>query len=140
VNETDRHHEDIDGNARMLELSVTQERDIDCVLITGAGSSRDMAVGNDHFPLMGDWLATLSSHIAKLGTQFLDATDLREASTGPEFEERLGNFLRRVQAFNQIEALVNYTANFPSTPQNLYANQTIGDWYSQSKNAFERIV
>jgi hypothetical protein len=46
---------------------MTTERDIDLVLITGAGASRDLASPNDHFLLTGDWSQALSKHSGSKG-------------------------------------------------------------------------
>lgn len=66
---------------------MTSERDVELVLVTVAGVSRDLAAPNDHFPLMGDWSSTLSKHLASQGQHLLDLVDLRNVcgySTGLE--------------------------------------------------------
>lgn len=115
------------------------DRDIDLALITGAGASRDLGAGSQNFPLMGDWSRELSKHLASKGSEYLEVTQLRGIEDGEEFEARLGLFLRRVQAFRQIEPLVPFTKYFPSIPQPLIGSDLIEAWYEQAKHLFEKV-
>jgi hypothetical protein len=92
--------------------AATSERDIDVVLVTGAGASRTFGVNGVPMPLMGDW----SDHlVGKLGPRmgYLDATGLRRGMSGEDFEARLGKFLQDVQAFRRIGSLLKPSVQVP---------------------------
>ncbi len=115
------------------------EKTIDLTLITGAGATRDLGVAGDRFPLMGDWSKSLSDHLVSKGSSFLDVTDLKDVNSGEEFERRLGDYLRRVQAFKQIEPLLAHTTNFPTVPTTLRGATTLKEWFDQSNHTFDQI-
>jgi hypothetical protein len=112
----------------------TRERDIDWVLVTGAGASREFGVNGVKMPLMGDWSGAL---LKKLGqhVNYADATGLRHGMSGEEFEAQLGRFLRQVEAFGQIEPLLDASVRFgdfgPGT-QIMSAHGVMGQWHKNT--------
>jgi len=95
------------------------DRDIDLVIVTGAGASRAfgnpnaMAVnGTSAMPLMKDWSDSL---VKKLGQSRVSAelVGLSKNLNGPEFEDRLGHFLRVISIFPELESILE-----PSTKWN----------------------
>ncbi len=86
-------------------------RDIDLVLITGAGASREFGNpqatggGRAAMPLMGDWSDSL---VRKLAEQNAgpELVGLSHGLAGLEFEHRLGRFLRLVQMFPDLEPIL----------------------------------
>jgi hypothetical protein len=116
---------------------MTTERDIDLVLITGAGASRDLASPNDHFPLMGDWSQALSKHFGSKGPQYFDLVDLRSVTDGQEFETRLGTFLQQVQGFNACKDLLKETGALPGIPAPFIGTQTLEQWTSAIGHALK---
>jgi len=108
---------------------VSEERDLDLVLVTGAGASRDLA--DPPFPLMADWSAALRRHLGSKGMHFGDIVNLPDGANGYEFEERLGAFLRDAQAFQAIGPLIGRTINFPNLPAGFNGNSSINDWHFQ---------
>ncbi len=95
-------------------IATNHERDIDLLLITGAGASREFGKNNQPMPLMGDWVNALVGKLFKTNHAYLEASGLRKDMTGPEFEEQLGLFLRQVALLPIIESLLEPSCNFPS--------------------------
>ncbi|HEY5431571.1 MAG TPA: hypothetical protein VIK04_20815 [Solirubrobacteraceae bacterium] len=70
------------------------ERDIELVLVTGAGASMGFGRDGAQTPMMREWAEILTRHLGSdAGLVGLSAT-----LDGPAFEERLGIFLQRVAA------------------------------------------
>jgi len=59
------------------------ERDIDLVLVTGAGASHEFGVSGTRVPLMGDWSNALVNKIAGPPGPILKRRDWRATSTDP---------------------------------------------------------
>jgi hypothetical protein len=83
----------------------SREPDIDWVVVTGAGASREFGVNGDKFPLMGDWSSALLHKLAQ-HINYADLTGLRRGMPEEKFETQLGKFLKQVEAFSQIEPLL----------------------------------
>ena len=81
-------------------------RDIDLVLVTGAGASTAFGKNGGRVPMMAEWSEALIRSLGLRGSGYLAATGLETGLTGPEFEERLGTFLRAVLAFSEIKGLL----------------------------------
>lgn len=82
------------------------ERDIDLVLVTGAGASRAFGVDGAQLPLMGEWSDHLVHKLREKPRGYLAATGLGPQIAGEEFERRLGDFLRSVDAFKVVGPLL----------------------------------
>jgi hypothetical protein len=109
------------------------DRDIEFVLVTGAGASRAFGVNGMMLPLMADWSSALVKKLRTGGFGYVEATGLSEECTPQEFEAQLGLFLRQVVAFQQIERLVGVSRNFPlGEPQQslLRAEGVLEAWHS----------
>jgi hypothetical protein len=89
----------------------SRERDIELVMVTGAGASREFGVNGVRMPLMGDWSEALLKKLAQRMT-YADATGLRRGMSGEEFEAQLGKFLKQVDAFSHIEPILDASVRF----------------------------
>ncbi len=82
------------------------ERDIDYVIITGAGASREFGKGSKpQLPLMSDWSDQLLNKVTKNLT-LGEWIGLTKNMSGPEFEQKLGEFLRASANFPNIKNLL----------------------------------
>jgi hypothetical protein len=108
---------------------MSEERDLDLVLVTGAGASRELT--NPPFPLMAEWSAALRKHLISKGMHLSEIVNLPDGASGYEFEERLGAFLRETQAFQSVGPLISRTINFPNLPSSFNGNTNINDWHYQ---------
>jgi len=98
--------------------------DIELVLITGAGASRAFAAQGE-FPLMGDWAKAVLKKLTDKGASpghrqlvNLDGANGQSLS-GPEFEARLGDFLRRAIAFDSVEPFIKASNELSDQPQGI---------------------
>jgi len=117
------------------------ERDIDMVVITGAGASAPLG-RRGPLPMMGAWSDALVKEINGLGSGRIEATGL-ELNLAPEkFEERLGHFLRSVNAFNQIKDLIGPSAEFQQygPQQQVIGVSTLDHWHSSTVQHLEGIT
>jgi hypothetical protein len=114
-------------------------RDIDLVLITGAGASREFGSNRQKLPLMADWSNAIVQKLISAGPNYLEAIGLVNNMSGEAFESRLGDFLREVDAFSRIGTLLEPSAKFPGVPTNLMP-QTIVEWHRQAGFHFDRIT
>lgn len=118
-----------------------EHRDIDMVVITGAGASATLGVDGT-LPMMREWSNALVKEINGLGQGRREATGL-ELDLGPEqFEERLGHFIRSVNAFNQVKSLIRPSADFQGygpTQQNIDAS-TLDQWYLGTSHHLRAII
>ncbi len=100
-------------------------RDLDLVLLTGAGASRNLA--NPPFPLMGDWAKALTQHLGN--TPYLnEAVGIQGVTDGQKFEERLGKFLAETAAFRSSRDLIIRSAHFPFVAPAFADPQGLSDW------------
>jgi hypothetical protein len=117
------------------------ERDIDMVVITGAGASAPLGLRRQ-LPMMSDWSDALVKAIRGLGPGRIEATGL-ELGLGPEeFEARLGHFLRSVNAFNQIKDLIGPSAGFQpyGSQWQTINSETLAHWHSTVVGNLEGIT
>lgn len=85
-------------------MSEQLERDVDLVLITGAGASH--AFRDEYLPLMPEWRERFEKHIRAKTPNYADLVNLGGDMSGVEFERRLGEFLHSVGAFGRARSLV----------------------------------
>jgi hypothetical protein len=119
-----------------------QPRDIDLVLVTGAGASTEFGVNGTKLPLMAEWSDSLVSKLAQR-INYLDTTGLRRGMSGEEFETRLGKFLRDIEAFGRIGDLLEASARFQDLGpggQALTAQGVLPRWHSVAVHHFDQIV
>jgi hypothetical protein len=101
----------VDRAGLITSTAGSRERDIDVVMVTGAGASRAFGVNGHPMPLMNDW----SDHLVRKLAQhngYLDATGLRNGMGSEKFEARLGKFLQDVEAFRRISDLLDPSVKF----------------------------
>jgi hypothetical protein len=117
-------------------------RDIDLVMVTGAGASREFGVNGVKLPLMGDWSDFLVRKLGAVG-QYRQATGLRREMPGEAFEAQLGKFLKQVEAFRRVKDLLVPSVQFqdfgPAT-QMMGAQGVLDQWYSQAVGHFDQII
>lgn len=114
-----------------MELSggeMDQGRDIDLVLVTGAGASREFGARDKPLPLMADWSNALVDKLSKANNSYLEITGLEKVLPGEKFEERLGTFLRQVQAFPSVGKLIAQSMSLPNIPECLKAEGVLAGW------------
>jgi hypothetical protein len=121
------------------------ERDIELVLVTGAGASRAFGA-KKRFPLMAEWSQALLDKItAGLPSAHRELLGLENDLDGPQFEQRLGRFLRRVQAFREIEPLLKASLDIFGMPPEMQARLSTGqtvleNWHSTAQFAIGEIL
>jgi hypothetical protein len=120
-------------------------RDIELVLVTGAGAS--CAFGQlRRFPLIGEWSRALHEKLSGRyeSLAFREMIDLEGADDGPEFERRLGAFLRQIQAFREIAPIVKASLQLSTTPQQFKmingSSSVLEGWYNQTANAIADLL
>jgi hypothetical protein len=67
------------------------------LLVTGAGASRELGVGESSMPLMADWSNGLSKALDHHELGLAEACSLQPGMSGPEFEENLGLLLKWIK-------------------------------------------
>ena len=119
-----------------------QERDIDVVLVTGAGASRAFGVNGTLMPLMNDWADHLVGKLA-VHSSYLEATGLRKGMSGEEFELRLGKFLQDAEAFHRIGDLLGPSVRFQGFGAGTQVMQGTGvmeEWHRQAVHHFGQVT
>jgi hypothetical protein len=116
-----------------------RERDIDFVMITGAGASREFGVNGTKLALMGYWCEALIKRLNATNLTFTDITGLQPGLSGLQFEQRLGDFLRRVESFGEIEPLLRASTQFPGAPPNL-GGDVLPEWHRQTVHQLDQII
>lgn len=130
------------------------DRDIDLVLITGAGASRALAADSrpgmaSQFPLMADWSAALIKKISDAPSQNVMAMRqmllLTDEMDGPSFERALGTFIRQSQAFDVIEPLLKPSTALINIQQSLKSQLQSGlnaleDWHHWTQGAIRELL
>ncbi len=106
--------------------------DIDLVLITGAGASAPFGVGGNRLVQMQGWSDALCKKLRGSDYNYLALTGLSDGLDGPTFEERLGDYLRKVEAFNSIESFIGLSASFVNLSPAV-AQQSLDEWYGALK-------
>jgi hypothetical protein len=109
---------------------MVDSRDIELVLITGAGASREFGRDNKPLPLMTQWCDAI---VEKLGgvPGYVDATGLSTSVDGIEFERRLGHFLKAAAALESAKDLIPETSMLPGVAEHTSRAQLIG-WHNQA--------
>lgn len=109
------------------------ERDIDLLLLTGAGASYGLAATPGQIAAMKEWSNHLTrALVSRPGYQAL--TGLELDLEGQEFEARLGKFLAAARAFRDGRDLITASAElFFSDPtlQPFNRRETLANWHDQ---------
>jgi hypothetical protein len=116
------------------------DRDLDLVLVTGAGASTALGASGSRLPMMGEWCDALVTKLIE--RNYLGATGLYKQMEPAQFEEQLGRFLRQVTAWSQVEDVVIASKNFPEATNTsaLSAVGVLDSWYSNTKFHLQQIV
>jgi hypothetical protein len=120
----------------------TQERDIDVVLVTGAGASRAFGVNGTFMPLMSDWADHLVGKLSQR-ISYLEATGLRKGMAGEKFEARLGKFLQDAEAFRRTSDLLGPSVRFQdfgAGTQVMQAGGVMEEWHRQAVHHFDQVT
>jgi hypothetical protein len=132
----------VDRAGLITSTAGARVRDIDVVLVTGAGASRAFGVNDTPMPLMNDW----SDHLVRKLAQrngYREATGLRHGMGGEDFEARLGKFLQDVEAFRRVSDLLDPSVRFgdfgPGT-QVMSAHGVMEQWHLQAARHFGEIT
>lgn len=110
------------------------DEEIDFVVITGAGASYPFGA-----PLMGQWCVEL---VKKLSTApgYREVTRLA-TNLGPEdFEARLGEFLHRVQAFDQVKALIEPSLLLQPAMHPMFNADGLANWHRTTQHHLRQVV
>jgi hypothetical protein len=81
-------------------------RDIELLLVTGAGASAKFGLGDSDIPMMREWCRSLTFALRDV-PNLLDLVGLNDQMGGEDFERALGEFLRRAAAFEHIAPLLD---------------------------------
>jgi hypothetical protein len=113
------------------------ERDVDLVLVTGAGASH--AFSDDYLPLMPEWRERLEKHIRVKTPNYADLVDLRGDMSGVEFERKLGTFLQSVRAFRRTRSLVESATKLLQYQSTQIPN-VVPAWYAEIDRALADVI
>lgn len=91
--------------------------------------------------MMSSWSDVLVKEINGLGPGRIEATGLERSLAPEEFEARLGHFLRSVNAFNQIQDLIDPSSEFQRYgAQQQIDSGTLAHWHSSTVQHLEGIT
>ena len=123
----------------MSGSEVPVEKDIELVLVTGAGATREFGRYGTKVPTMAEWSNALAEKLDRTSGAYVTATGLARDLDAPEFERRLGRFLRQVPAFTQIGSLLKPSLSFqPSGPP--IAERPLSRWHAQTEFHLSKIT
>jgi len=114
------------------------DKDIELVLVTGAGATREFGLHGGKVPPMADWSGALVAKISSLSPGHLAATGLAAGLSGAQFEERLGRFLRQVPAFAQLSDMLRPSLSFADA--GAPAEQPLLRWHAQTMLQLSKIT
>lgn len=119
------------------------QRDIDLVLVTGAGASRSFGAER-LFPLMRDFAHAIRAKVVETpnaNTMVMNnMLPLDKGISGPEFERRLGQFLRQAEAFRAMEPLLKPSLNLFQIHQAVKGVQPSGKSALEEWHWFMQVV
>jgi hypothetical protein len=119
---------------------VVQERDIDLVIVTGAGASRAFGVNETQLPLMRDWSERLVLRLRERSPGYLDATGLELDLDAEQFELRLGRFLRAAEAFTRVGHLLDPIRSIDPSRSPIPDADGWNQWHTNAAFQLEQIV
>ncbi len=123
----------------MHDREVAAGKDIELVLVTGAGATTEFGRRGANVPMMAEWSDALAEKIGKASPAYLEATGLSGDITGPELERRLDQFRRQVLAFSQIGGILEPSLEFE--PAGLpIAGPALSRWHGQTGLHLSRIT
>lgn len=114
-------------------------KDIDCLLVTGAGASRDFGNNNKPLPLMKDWATHLVGKLREANVS--DYVKLSLDMEGPEFEKVVGEFLRQFQAFQLVRPILTPSARMPLRNCHLpNLDGALNEWYDRTVSDLKKVI
>jgi hypothetical protein len=116
------------------------DRDIDLVLLTGAGASCRFGVNDTNLPLMADWSEALVTRLREASPAYLEATGLEAGQEAELFEARLGRFLQSVEAFRLIGTLLDPLASIEGHDSPSMDPDGWTRWHESATHRFEEII
>lgn len=140
--------------SRSIVMVNAADRDIELVLVTGAGASRALASPSSpgtsaQFPLMVDWSSALIKKIVNAPSQnsmaMRQMLPLTDEMDGPSFERALGTFIRQSQAFQVIEPLLKPSLSLINLQQQLRMQlqsrmSALEDWHHWTTAAIGELL
>lgn len=121
------------------------ERDVDLVLVTGAGASRSFGAGRT-FPLMAEWAEAILEKVTTKATwAHRQMLGLERGMDGPTFERQLGLFLRHAEAFRTTETLLKPSLELQMAPQQVKMHLQSGgtvleEWHRITAFALDELL
>jgi hypothetical protein len=112
---------------------VAGDRDIDLLLLTGAGASYGLGASPGQVAAMKEWSDQLARALIER-SGYRELTDLSIGLSGPEFEEKLGRFLVSAGAFRDgKELMVSSAGLFYSNPilEPFRRRESIAAWHEE---------
>lgn len=119
---------------------VASDRDIELVLVTGAGASRDFGINGSQLPLMAEWSEDLVTRLGKRASGYSQATGLSRGMDPEAFERQLGTFLRSVAAFDRIEPLLEAITLFSSQSTPPVGADQWKNWHNNATFQLQQIT
>lgn len=120
-----------------------ETRDIDLVLITGAGASTKFGNPNADghasatLPLMEDWSDSLIKKLGGSLSQGPELVGLSRGLEGPEFERRLGRFLSLSQMFPDLKPILEPSVRSSNNP---ILESKLPDWHMRTQSRLLQCV
>lgn len=118
--------------------SDTGGRDIDLLLVTGAGASRDFGAQGP-LPLMEEFNDAIVSKLSTANYAYVAAVGLHPGMSGTAFETQLGLFLRQIRALAVLEDVLPATAKLYPGALPGFEHQLI-EWHRQTVAQFGQIA
>jgi hypothetical protein len=116
------------------------ERDLDWVIVTGAGASIPFGARDTLLPGMSEWSDQLVQKLAGLGIGHLEATGLSKGLEPQEFERQLGRFLHQVTSFSDMRDLIGPSRYFMRSELTLSAQGVLEEWHRQTAFQLDQII
>jgi hypothetical protein len=118
-------------------------RDIELVLVTGAGASVGLGASGATIAAMKEWANHLSGALAARDPGIALLVGLRIGMDGMEFEQQLGRFFASARAFRDARDLMINTSHFTSTMPpplgTLATRPNIEEWHRQATFKIEQV-
>ena len=106
-------------------------RDIELVLVTGAGASCGLGAAGTKIATMKEWANDLTGRLGSRDPSCSLLVGLQYGMDGMEFERRLGKFLASARSFSDARELMLASSNVTYPPQfmNLMNRPNIEEWH-----------
>ena len=122
---------------------MADRRDIELVLVTGAGASVSFGAGGTKLAAMPEWCTRLAGALSAREPAIALLVHLQAQMNGPDFERQLGRFFASARAFRDARELMVDTSNFapslPSPLDTLFARPHIEEWHRLSTSKIDQV-